>query len=503
MIWMRRAVRSFIRLMLLQVFLSGGLSLSAVRAQDPAGVPLAVSRVEVRGARSMKSAELSRAVSVYAGGKFSEEELAGSCSRLLRLYGDAGYPWAQVKVFVQEVGAGGREVLFSIEEGRRARVGDINYTGNTLTKNEVLARQTGVREGEQFSLSGIEDAKMRLAAWDMYEEVRDIAVYEGTHPYRVTLLVPVVESKPHNLSGMLGFGPGKDGARRVWGNAHFLMKNIMGTARRLEMRWSQAALLDKSMQFSYREPWLGGTPVSGEASFSQRVREASFTQIELGAGASAVFSRLGRLGLGFAHEILYPQGEGDDPVPRSTKESLRASMNYRRPAGQGRPSLVSLTLTASLGFRKAGGERTKETIIDSSFETIMWRRGMISARVLGGLRAAYASDDVSPDYLTVPFGGSSTVRGHREGELYCLRALWAQSELSFLNWGAGEIHVFFDQALAAQPLDALRLDTTYLSGYGAGMSAVTAVGKLQLDLALAQGRGLSRAMLHVGMSEEF
>jgi outer membrane protein assembly factor BamA len=473
-------------------------------AEGSAGAAQAtVSRVEIRGAKGLKVDRLANAIGVTAGGEYSQQELVASCSRILRLYGDAGYPWADVQVFVRGDSAGASEILFSIEEGRRARVADVSYSGNALTKEAVLARQSGVREGEHFSLSGLEDARMRLATWDMYDEIGDIDVYEDAHPYRVSLLVPVVESKPHSLSGLLGFGPGKEGESRVWGNASFVMKNIMGTARRLEMNWSQSAPAEKSMHFSYLEPWLGGTPVSGEASFSQRVRESSFTQIELGAQASSVFSRVGRLGVGFAHELVYPQGESEEAVPRSTKESLTVSLSYRRPETRSFPSLRSLTVRTSFGFRKDPESSTKETVVDSGYESLVWRRGAVSARVLGGLRAAFASNDLSPSFLTIPFGGSSSVRGHRDGELYILRALWAQSELSFESWGAAELHVFFDQAFAAVPRSEESLATSYPSGYGAGVSALTGVGRIRVDLGLDPRRGFSRAMLHVGMQEEF
>jgi outer membrane protein assembly factor BamA len=464
-----------------------------------------ITRIDVRGARIFSAEEVSRAIGITSGMKLSEESLNSSCSRLLKLCGDAGYPWAEVLVYVRaDSTTDGHEVLFSLEEGRRARISEVQFSGNDITRTEVISRQIGIKSGEQFSLSRLDEGRKRLESWDMYTEVMQPKVYEDNNPYRVSILVPVKESKPNMLSGMLGFGSGKDGTRRLWGNVNFLMKNIMGTARRFEMKWSQASVEEKSLAVSYREPWIAGTPLSGDFSFSQRLRESVFMQMELGAGVSAVISDIGRAGLGFSHERLYPHGSGPDSYGTNEKNSVTGMLSWKGGTSiSGPPGIEEFDIRASYGLRKEGTEGWRETLIQSGFDARVWGRGSIQVRVMGGLRAAFTSADEYPAYLTVPFGGSRTVRGHRDGELYVLRAFWTQNELRFSRGFNGDLHLFFDHAVSSFPVDDSTLDSSYLSGYGGGIRAQTSAGLLELDLAFSPGKGFGEARLHVGLKEEF
>ncbi|MFQ6103695.1 MAG: POTRA domain-containing protein [Candidatus Glassbacteria bacterium] len=464
-----------------------------------------ITRVDVKGVRSFSDEELSRVIGITSGMRFSRESLDKSCSRLLRFCGDAGYPWAKVDVYVHEdIATGGKEVLFAIEEGRRAKVSEVGFKGNSITRTEVLRRQVGIQSGDPFSLSEIENGRKKLISWDLYDEVMEPRVFEDPNPYRVSLLFPVTESKPNRLSGLVGFGSGRDGARRVWGNVGFLMKNIMGTARRFELRWSQASVDEKLLAVSYREPWIASTPFSGDLSFSQRLRESVFMQMELGLGVSTVFTDLGRAGIGFSHERLYPHGDAESQTLASVKNSVTASLAWKEGSQTGGwPKLSAFSFGASYGVRKDEGVTSGEMLFQSHFNAVMWERGSIRLSVTGGFRTASKTGGEYPAYLTVPFGGSKTVRGHRDGALYVIRALWMQNEFQFLRGSGSDLHVFFDHAVTGYPIDETTLRGSYLSGYGAGIRAHTSAGMLELDLAVSPGRGFGEARLHVGMKEEF
>jgi len=485
---------------------------TVICGEEREGEPPVIKRIDIVGARRFSEKELSRVMGITSGMSYSVNSLDRSCSSLLRLYGDAGYPWARVDVYVlADTSTGGKEVLFSLEEGKKAKINDVLFTGNEITLDRVLERQVGIKSGDQFSLRSLEEGRKRLASWDMFDEVMEPRVYEDENPYRVSLLVPLRESRPNRLTGMLGFGSGKSDSRKVWGDVGFLMKNIMGTARRFEMKWAQTSVDETSLAVNYREPWIAGTPLSGDFSFSQRLRESVFTQIELGAGVSAVFADFGRIGIGYSHEELYPDGTEPGTVTASGKNSITTYLDWKGLDGPlstgtaaGRtPTLKLFSLKASYGIRREGGESAGETIVDSRLETVVWRKSSAAVRILGGFRAAFRSGGLYPLHLSVPFGGSRTLRGHREGEISILRSIWTQNEFCFLKRGRSDVHLFIDQALLYFPTDTRTLERSFMTGYGAGMRAQTSVGLLELDLALVPGKGFGEARLHVGLGEEF
>lgn len=212
----------------------------------------------------------------------------------------------------------------------------------------------------------------------------------------------------------------------------------------------------------------------------------------------------GRIGIGFVHERTYPHGPDVDPSGSSTKNSITGSLSWKSSSRHGRlPALSSLSATVSYGSRNENGARSRETILSAELDLTWLEHGAFRLRTAGGTRAAFRDSGDYPFYLTVPFGGTRTVRGHRDGEYDVFRAYYAQNELRFLRWGTGEFHLFIDQALVSVPVAGTSLVSSHLTGYGAGMRSRTAAGILELDLALSPGSGLGAARLHVGVREEF
>ncbi len=467
-----------------------------------------VERIDVRGVRALSGEELSTALLISSGMTYSEPAVRESCSRLLRLYADAGYPWAGVRVYTRRDGEeNGLAVLFSVEEGRRAKISEVSFTGNEITRTEVLDRQLGIEPGDPFSLTLLESGRRRLAGWGIYDEIESIRIVEDENPYRVSLVVPVRESKPNRLAGAVGFGQGDDTGRNLWGNVHFRMNNILGTARRFEIDWAQTSVDEKSLAVGYREPWIGSLPLSGEFSYRQRLRENRFMQVEIGGGVSSVLAGPGRIGIGFVHERTYPHGAHADPAASSTKNGVTASLSWTSPEHGDRanraPALESFSALVSYGSRREQDDRFRETVLSAGFELTWLERGAIRLKTAAGTRTAFRDDGTHPLYLTVPFGGTRTVRGHRDGEYDVFRAFWTQNELRFFRWGDGEFRLFVDQALIAVPAGESTLGSSHLTGFGAGITSRTAAGVLALDLALSPGEGLGAARLHVGLREEF
>ena len=77
-------------------------------------------------------------------------------------------------------------LIFSIEDGQRVYIEQINIRGNTRTRDYVIRREFDVAEGDPYNRALISRAERRLNNLGYFKEVR-IATEPGSSPDRVIM----------------------------------------------------------------------------------------------------------------------------------------------------------------------------------------------------------------------------------------------------------------------------------------------------------------------------
>lgn len=175
-----------------------------------------------------------------------------SRERALNALRDHGYPFAEVDVAQQSVGAREVQVAFTATPGTLAHFGPIQIEGQTSVGENIIRRQLTYHEGDIFSRREMRESQRKLYRMELFqfaniESKEDRAAPSPEVPTRVT----VAEAKHQRLTAGLGYGS-EEQARATLRWDHL---NFLGDARQagVEGKWSS---LDRGVRLDYTEPFF-------------------------------------------------------------------------------------------------------------------------------------------------------------------------------------------------------------------------------------------------------
>jgi outer membrane protein insertion porin family len=164
-----------------------------------------VSDVKLQGEMLGREAELASLVQLKAGDVYSGEKLNASVKAISERMGNFGYAFANVNANPQ-IDRDKKEVAFNIlvDPGRRVYVRNINISGNTKTRDEVIRR-----EFRQFENSWYDGEKIKLSRdrVDRLDYFTDVKIETPDVPGK-TDQVDVNMTVTEKPTGMISLGAG-------------------------------------------------------------------------------------------------------------------------------------------------------------------------------------------------------------------------------------------------------------------------------------------------------
>jgi len=437
------------------------------------------------------------------GSAVSRETLESAFDQIVRAYCAAGYP--DCRLYPESFrtdSPGAIEFTLRIEEGRRRVIDRIVVSGGK-TRPEVIARITGLRSGEPFDPYTVNEARELLLASGLFTEVGDFKIVDGEADTTVAIEIPVEEAPSSRAEGLLGYSGTEGGAL---GFVRIDLRNIMGTRREASLRWENSGGGLSSYRIAYREPWLGGLPLSAGIALDHTAQDTTYSTTALSADALlAIRRRLSvSIGLGVEKTAL---AETAGEVTRRERLSLRAGFELDARDDPLRPRAgFVLGGSGDWGARRDGGaNRATET----SWMVCRLEGHAAVYRPLSAAHGLYAGAEwrsILTDEERVPrdqllrFGGASSIRGYREDQF---RAEWtALLQLEHrISLGAGGSMLF-----AFTDLGLVRgggAPEELLVGYGLGVRATARGSVMGVDFGLGRGDSWSEAKVHVRMTRSF
>jgi outer membrane protein insertion porin family len=179
--------------------------ISVESVPTPAGVRLVITvaerpilrSIDYEGLKRISKTDLqdkmtTQRIRVHEGEPLSQGELQRIKTLIEEMYGEKGYRFATAQYTVEDVGPNEKKVVFTVDEGNRVRISDINFEGNTVF-NDLRLRLAMKKTKETGLIS-------RLTKKDIYDpaklqedldKVRDI--YRGSGYKNVVIGDPKVE----------------------------------------------------------------------------------------------------------------------------------------------------------------------------------------------------------------------------------------------------------------------------------------------------------------------
>lgn len=497
------------------------------------GLRRLVASVEIEGVASRLAGMLAEDLLVQPGGVLAAETLERDARFLADALAWRGFPDASVTPHVTELDFAGEErtlrgkvvdegegprVVFRVDVGERAVLRRVEVSGGRL-RPEAVARLTDLAPGDPFQGADLEAIRQGLLATGLFESV-GTPTLARTVSGDVVLQVPAEAGPPGLFDLVLGYLPpagGKGGG--VVGTGRLDLLSPFGGGRHAEVALRRLPGLVSSFDFTLRDPFVAGLPVSAEVSFVGRAQDSTYARQR---GAVQVGTRVARgleVSLLLARESTAP-GRGADGEVAAIQRVRSASSwlagvaftlrRLDRPLNP-RQGLRVETLVEQ-GRRVITGELLEKTRVSEQRLTVESRGYLplarahvlalgLEARAVFGVLGERPAQPRFDEGDLLRIGGAATLRGYDEDAFMGNLVGRGLMEYRFLIDEVSFAFAFADLGVVSRPaLRTLEAEQRLLPGYGLGAQLRTGLGLTTLTYAVSPDLPLTRGKIHLGLT---
>lgn len=160
-------------------------------------------------------------------------------------------------------------VVFTIEDGARVYIEQINIRGNVRTRDHVIRREFDVAEGDPYNRALVARAERRLKNLSYFKDVK-LTTEPGSAPDRIIINVIVEEQSTGEFSVAGGYST----ADGFMGEVSIGERNLLGLGlyAKAAVQYGQNA---KGYQLSFVEPYLLGYRIAWGLDLSSKVQKST------------------------------------------------------------------------------------------------------------------------------------------------------------------------------------------------------------------------------------
>src|SRR5206468_4643333 len=215
-------------------------------------------KIDVSGDLLVPREQLLSLITTRSGERFSKTRLQNDMNRLLDVYKDKGYAYANV---TPDTGVDPEKRLVDLtyvfQKGQPVTIEKIEIAGNNKTRDKVIRREMRIAEGDLYSGTGVRASKGRITALGFFDSV-EINQKRGTTDDRMILEVSVKEK----LTGTFQVGFGFAGGENFFGQAQLAQNNLFGYGHTASLSL-QISSIRQLFQLSYLDPYFLDTQWTG------------------------------------------------------------------------------------------------------------------------------------------------------------------------------------------------------------------------------------------------
>ena len=480
------------------------------------GEPYTISAIRLSGNLLDRQAELTKLVRIKPGDRFSAAKLKAATKAVVDKLGEYGYAFATVNAEPQiDQQHHTVDLTLQVDPSRRVYVRNINITGNTRTRDEVVRREMRQLESSWFDSSRLALSKDRINRLGYFTDVDVTTVpVEGTAD-EVDIAVKVTEKPTGSVTLGLGYGSGEGPII----SAGVSQDNVFGSGTSLSVNVNTATTF-RTLTVTQVDPYFTVDGIkritdvyyrTSEPLYYSNVTDTSFRIITLGADL--------KFGVPFSESDMVYFGTGieqnrldvDSTTPQSYIDYVnsfgRVSNNVPLTLGWSRDNRDS-ALVPSRGYftqfnAEYGTPIARTTYYKTDFQAqyyYSFAKGFVLGLNFQGGYGNGLGGEPYPIFKNYSAGGIGSVRGYEPSSLGPRDAttgdpiggsklLVGNIELTFPLPGTGydrtlRIFTFFDGG----NVWGNEGDSTGANGlrysYGTGLEWISPIGPLKLDFGL-------------------
>jgi len=375
-----------------------------------------VSSVAITAYKAFTEAELRGRISTFPGAIFSKEVVKKDIASITDLYTQNGYALASVYPDILPDDATLQLGLtYKVEEGKIYRVGRIEITGNTKTKDKVIRREIRIDEGDIFNSALLKRSYERINNLNYFETV-DMVPKPRYEEQLLDIDVKVKEKS----TGTLSVGGGYSSVDKFVAMVDVTQSNLFGTGTYLRASGELGGNIS-NFTLTYRDPWFMDKPVAFTAdAYLTRQQYPDYEKKAAGGGFGfgKSFGEYWGANIMYNFEKATVFGVSDtastvikSQIGTKTTSSITPTLtrdsrdNYLDPSAGSRTS-------AAFTFAGIGGEnKFIKALFDSAW---FFPLGGTGTTIMVRGRIGYAKgifNEILPLYENFCVGGIYTVRG--------------------------------------------------------------------------------------------
>jgi outer membrane protein insertion porin family len=219
-----------------------------------------VSSIAVSGNKVFGDAEIKKKITMKPGEPFSKATLRKDILSISELYSETGYALITVNPDLEPDDKDKTvKVILKIDEGARYRIGRIEISGNTKTRDKVIRREVSFDEGDIFNSALIKRSYEKINNLNFFEKVELVP-----KPRPEEKLVDVDIKVKERPTGFFSVGGGYSSTEKIIGMVEVTQGNLFGKGQLLKLR-GELGSRTTYYDITYRDPWLFDMPVSFSA----------------------------------------------------------------------------------------------------------------------------------------------------------------------------------------------------------------------------------------------
>jgi outer membrane protein insertion porin family len=245
------------------------------------GDPFDVGKIDVSGDLLRPKLELLALIETRPGERFSKTRLQNDMNRLLDVYKDQGYAYANVTPDTA-VDAERKivDLTYVFQKGQPVSIEKIEVVGNNKTRDKVVRREMRIAEGDLYNGTKVRASKARVTALGFFDSV-EINQKRGSSDDKMVLEVSVKEK----LTGTFQVGFGFAGGENFFGQAQLAQNNLFGYGHTASLSL-QLSSVRQLFQLSYLDPYVLDSQWTGSIDLYRS--ELAYTGFNRGANGGSL-----------------------------------------------------------------------------------------------------------------------------------------------------------------------------------------------------------------------
>jgi len=214
--------------------------------------------VSVSGNTAIPDSVLLSFSELEQGHPYSMKDLDKTLETFYSAYQDRGYFYAGVSPMIEQSAEADSvvNILFSVQEGERAHVREVEIVGNTRTFDNVIRRQLAVVPGDLFRRSALMRSLRNVYYLNYFNDVvPDFRAIDGSSD------VDMILSVDEKTTGKFGIGANYGANDGFSGYLEMAETNLFGRGQNLGVTYEFSKRV-QNIKLSFTEPWFHDTPLT-------------------------------------------------------------------------------------------------------------------------------------------------------------------------------------------------------------------------------------------------